>query len=233
MINTENKKLTFSQKLSDSVTVNWLVKKIQTFVGFCINNAYRLFFMFLVLGLIIQPILFGAEFSLYGFTALFMLVFMLFVGLSAIDNTAASNTRRLISLIVGCIAGLFMVTTYSYIADYDEYVFNKEKVTKDIIYWNPLFENKYPDIQARSKCLSFEIVTKQGDFEITHSCTAYIDTNTWILFHLDEQKLTSFLCNDAKERLIASLNECRLDQVSNMSKTLYYSNGKFVRAKIE
>jgi hypothetical protein len=160
-------------------------------------------------------------------------LFWLAVLFTGIDDSKNSRIRRSIVFIISSAYAVSMMTIYSYSPGCDEYVFNKKKATTPILYWNPLFKNMYPDITVRPKSITFDVITNQGDFQITHSCIAYLDAATWEMFAVDEQKLTLFLRNDAKERLIASLNECRLDQVSNMSKTLYYSNGKFVRAKIE
>lgn len=231
---TENKIVIFFKKLSDSAVGNWITEKLKLFFNYCINNAYWLFFMFIGLGLLTQPILVGATLSLYGLIALLVVILVLITGLfTGLDDSKNSRIRRSIVFIISSAYAVSMMTIYSYSPGSDEYVFNKKKAITPILYWNPLFKKMYPDITVRPKSITFDVITNQGDFQIPHSCVAYVDAATWEMFAVDEQKLTSFLRNDAKERLIASLSECRLDQVSNMSKTLYYSNGKFVRAKIE
>lgn len=232
MLEIKNKIISFFQKLSETPLGNWVTQRCESFFEFCIDNAYRLFFLSLALSISIQPLVFGAEFKWYGVSAVtFAVVMFIGAGITS-EMDSISRIRRMVFICTSSIFLFFMVTTYVYTDRVDRYLFNNKKPSPTIVAWNPLFKNTYQNVETRPGLICFNVVIKQGDLEVSHMCTVYVDRATWILFDLDGQKLVPYLQADIKKRLIASLGECRLNHDSTKSKIFYYQNGKFVRGKL-
>lgn len=205
-------------RLNKKILDNWLIISL---ILICIG----LFSQFFLAG---SDLIFSTKEGMLMIIILFIILFFTWLQYFVDKIKIVKITTLLVGLVFG-ITGLFYIKK----SCTDEMFFYKGKNISNQLTFNPKFVRLYPEgIQKRPNQISFIFITKQGDFNISHSCLCIIDANTWELFSLDEKKLGTFLKKDIKKRITQSFSDCSLSEIEKLTKVFFYKNGRFSSAEL-
>ena len=190
-----------------------------------INHKKVLLFLLLVVGFIIQPVFAGSG-IIFNLTIIILshLSFLL-----VIDESLKGRERTIGITLLVFVAAIIMGTVYQRPSreSINRYFFidNVPINSFPLLEWNLTIKKKYNKCENRAKTYSFTVSTSEGEFQVKHECTAYIDRGTWQIFDLDESRLYAFIEQDAKKKIMQLLKQSCTQDLLTASKVFIYKDG--------
>lgn len=211
--------------------IQFLVNPISNLIK---NSRYFIRILSIIIGSFIQPIFSGSSFGIGVILLIFGFGYwVILTDLKILQYKPGIKTLYI--FLIGLFLSFINFGKLTNRERLETYYFNENKELANVnkIRFNVPFHCPFKDLKQRESSFEFNLSTNEGSFDINHQCKAYIDTLTWQKFNLNEDSLYTFIKNDAKNRIITSFGQCKLNEIQSLQKEFHYTNGYFSWAKLE